>query len=83
MSKLDSDKVKIGDMEFTVTKDSFKLVEIDYELAKQSCEVCNLGKYCEYKYQLGVKQYMLISMCKILQISPEIIREDDILNQFL
>ena len=46
MSKLGSDKVKIGDMEFTVTKDSFKLVEIDYELAKQSCEVCTKGKNC-------------------------------------
>ena len=60
MSKLGSDKVKIGDVEFTITQDSFKMVEIDFELVKQSCEVCNKGKNCLDRYQVAVKNDMAI-----------------------
>ena len=71
-------------MEFTVTQDSFKMVEIDFEIVKQSCEVCNKGKKCDNKYQVAERKKMANQFGKILEVPYKIIKEDvSFLNQSL
>ena len=46
-----SDKITVDG--FTVTKDSFKLVEIDYKEQEKPCEVCSQGLICYYRFKAG------------------------------
>jgi hypothetical protein len=45
------DKVTVGGVEFTVTKDSFKLNELDYKTILKLCRVCSQGSECELRFR--------------------------------
>ena len=40
INKLGVNRFRIGDKDFTITDDSFKLNEIDYDKLVKPCEVC-------------------------------------------
>ena len=53
MTRHGVDNVTVGGVEFTVTKDSFKLNEneLDYESIQRPCQVCDKGLECDLRFK--------------------------------
>ncbi len=49
VTKNSVDKVAIGNIQFWITLDSFKMIEVDYDKLSKPCSVCKYGIKCEFR----------------------------------
>ncbi len=55
MTKNSVDEVKIGNIEFKITVDSFKAIEVDFDELIKPCTVCKNGLSCFFRSSRSIK----------------------------
>ena len=55
MTKNSVDEVKIANIEFKITVDSFKAIEVDFDELIKPCTVCKNGLSCFFRSSRSIK----------------------------